>query len=318
MQADLNPVHPLGTNAKVLLTSVFGPYAQNDEYGSRKINPMELYHNQVTRVQGPFSLRIFHPSFGLMMLQANIEAPCTLLDFPLLDDFIQEITQNEYDIIGIGSIIANVGKVKKMCDEIRKIRPQAKIVIGGHVANIPTLNQMIDADHIVKGDGICWFRKYLGQDEQASVRHPVVNVRFGSRTLGMSLPDTDDGEVVAAVIPSAGCPVGCNFCSTSAMFGGKGKFVSFYETGDALFEVLCGIEEKIGAKSFFIFDENFLLHRKRAMRLLELMIEHDKSWSFYVFSSARVISSYDMEDLIRLGVSWIWMGLEGRGSQYKN
>ena len=57
-------VHRLGFRAKVLLTSVFGPYAQDDEYGSRKMNPMELYHNQVTRVQGPFSLRMFHRSWA--------------------------------------------------------------------------------------------------------------------------------------------------------------------------------------------------------------------------------------------------------------
>ena len=44
--------HPLGSRARVLLTSVFGPYARDDEHGSRAINPMELYHNQVTRVQG--------------------------------------------------------------------------------------------------------------------------------------------------------------------------------------------------------------------------------------------------------------------------
>jgi len=43
---------------------------------------MELYQNQVTRVQGAFSLRMFHRSFSLLMLQANIEAPCTVLDFP--------------------------------------------------------------------------------------------------------------------------------------------------------------------------------------------------------------------------------------------
>ena len=54
--------HPKGSRARVLLTSVFGPYAQDDEFGSRKINPMELYHNQVTREQGPFSLRMFHRS----------------------------------------------------------------------------------------------------------------------------------------------------------------------------------------------------------------------------------------------------------------
>ncbi len=79
------PVHPLGSRARVLLASVFGPYARDDEYGSRRINPMELYQNQVTRVQGGFSLRMFHRSFGLMMIQNNIEAPCTLLDFPTLE-----------------------------------------------------------------------------------------------------------------------------------------------------------------------------------------------------------------------------------------
>jgi hypothetical protein len=83
--------HPLGSRAKVLLTSVFGPYARDDNYGSRAINPMELYHNQVTRAQGPFSLRMFHRSWGLMLLQANISAPCVLLDFPTLDRFVDEI-----------------------------------------------------------------------------------------------------------------------------------------------------------------------------------------------------------------------------------
>ncbi|MGZ3809884.1 MAG: hypothetical protein ACXVCE_17500, partial [Bacteriovorax sp.] len=50
--SELQEKHPLGSQARVLLTSVFGPYARDDEYGSRMINPMELYHNQVTRVQG--------------------------------------------------------------------------------------------------------------------------------------------------------------------------------------------------------------------------------------------------------------------------
>src|SRR5512142_861531 len=90
------PQHPKGSKARILLTSVFGPYSQDDEYGSRAINPMELYHNQVTREQGPFSLRMFHRSWGIMMIQENIEAPSTLLDFPSLEQFTREIRQNEY------------------------------------------------------------------------------------------------------------------------------------------------------------------------------------------------------------------------------
>ncbi|MDO9559459.1 MAG: cobalamin-dependent protein [Syntrophales bacterium] len=307
---------PKGRSTRILLSSVFGPYAQDDAYGSRAVNPMELYHNQVTRVQGGFSLRMFHRSFGLMMIQANIDAPCTLLDFPSQDRFIEEIQENEYDVIGIGAIIPNVGKVKRMCELIRRHRPSARIVVGGHIASKGDLLQTIDADDIVRGDGIRWFRRFLGEDENAAVRHPAVLSGFGARVMGVDL-GKKPGDTAAILIPSVGCPVGCNFCSTSALFGGKGNFINFFETGDELFAVMSRIEEELKTHSFFVLDENFLLHKKRALRLLELMEAHQKSWSLYVFSSARVLESYTLDQLVGLGIGWVWMGLEGKDSAYQ-
>ena len=310
-----SPVHSLGSKANILLTSVFGPYAQDDEYGSRKINPMELYHNQVTREQGPFSLRMFHRSFGLMMIKENLDAPCTLLDFPDQDRFVDELTGHTYDIVGISAIMPNVGKVKKMCELIRAYLPKATIVVGGHIASMPGLKDRIDADHICKGDGIRWFRKFLSLDENAPVKHPHELSGYGTRIMGVA-PTNKQGDTAAILIPSVGCPMGCNFCSTSALFGGKGKFINFYETGDDLYTVMCDIEKNLKVSSFFIMDENFLLQRGRALRLLELMKENDKSWSLFVFSSARVLRSYTIEQLVRLGISWVWMGLEGEKSAY--
>lgn len=310
------PVHPLGSQANILLTSVFGPFAQDDEYGSRAVNPMELYHNQVTREQGPFSLRMFHRSFGLILMKENIDAPCTLLDFPDLKRFEEEISENSYDIVGISAIMPNIGKVAKMCRMIRAHLPRAVIVVGGHIANMPGLENRIDADHICRGDGVRWFRRYLGLDENAPVRHPYELSGFGTRILGIGLRD-DPRTTAAVLIPSVGCPVGCNFCSTSALFGGKGRFVNFYETGDELFKVMHDLETAHGVQSFFVMDENFLLHRRRALRLLELMEEKGKSWSLFVFSSGRVLKSYSIEQLVRLGVSWVWMGLEGKESSYE-
>lgn len=307
--------HPKGTRARVLLTSVFGPYAQDDAYGSRSINPMELYQNQVTRVQGPFSLRMFHRSWGLMMIQANIEAPCTLLDFPLLERFIQEIRENEYDIVGISSIIPNLGKVQKMCALVREHLPQCTLVAGGHVSNIPDVGERIDADHIVRGDGISWFRRFLGQDESQPIEHPEIVSGIGARTMGIPLR-SKPGDVAAVLIPSVGCPMGCNFCATSAMFGGKGKFVTFYDTGRELFQIMCRLEERMKVSSFFVMDENFLLYRKRALELLEFMRRNEKSWSLYVFSSSNALRAYSMEELVGLGISWVWMGLEGKESSY--
>ena len=307
--------HPLGCEARVLLTSVFGPYARDDEYGSRRINPMELYHNQVTRTQGVFSLRMFHRSWGLMLIQANIDAPCTLLDFPSLDRFVEELETVRYDVVGIGAILPNVGKLAKMCALIRELQPQAAIVVGGHAANHPRLHERIDADYIVRGEGVRWFRRYLGQDEDAPVRHPLIVSGLESRALGVKFGQ-GSGDTAATLIPSVGCPMGCNFCSTSAMFGGKGRFVDFYRTGDELFAVMRGLEEALRVQSFFVMDENFLLHRKRALRLLKLMRAHGKAWSLYVFSSANTLKLYTMDELVGLGVSWVWVGLEGKQSAY--
>jgi len=309
------PRHPRGSSARVLLTSVFGPYAQDDAFGSRALNPMELYHNQVTRVQGPFSLRMFHRSWGLMLIQANITAPTTLLDFPKRDRFIEELKSNRYDIVGISAIMPNLGKVRHMCELVREHQPNATIVIGGHIANMPTLERQIDADHIVQGEGVRWFRQYLGEPVDQPIAHPRIYSGVGSRTMGMQLNEKP-GEVAATLIPSVGCPMGCNFCSTSAMFGGKGRHIDFYKTGDELFEVMVGLERDLKVQSFFVMDENFLLHRKRALRLLELMEEHGKPWALYVFSSANVLRSYTIEQLVALGISWVWMGLEGENSQY--
>jgi hypothetical protein len=309
------PVHPLGTHARVLLTSVFGPYGQDDEYGSRKINPMELYQNQVTRVQGGFSLRMFHRSFGLMMIQANIDSPCTMLDFPTLESFSEEISLKSYDIIGISGILPNVGKVRKMCELIRVHQPNAVIIIGGHITNKEGLDQLIDADLIVRGEGIRWFQRYLGQDDTVPIKHPMTISGFGARILGINL-GARPGGTAAILIPSVGCPVGCNFCSTSALFGGKGNFINFFETGDELYAVMCEMEKKLKVRSFFVLDENFLLHKKRALRLLELMEANNKSWMLSVFSSARVLQSYTMDQLVRLGIGWVWMGLEGQECSY--
>src|SRR5260370_2504769 len=146
--------HPKGIRARVLFSAVFGPYAQDDEFGSRKINPMELYHNQVTREQGPFSLRMFHRSWGILMIQQNISAPTTVLDFPTREAFADELRTNQYDIVGISSIIVNVGKVREMCRMVRELSPQSTIVIGGALADQPQIVAMLASHPIVRAERI--------------------------------------------------------------------------------------------------------------------------------------------------------------------
>jgi radical SAM superfamily enzyme YgiQ (UPF0313 family) len=302
-------------NMRILLSSVFGPFAQDDEFGSRAMNPMELYHNQVTRAQGPFSLRMSHRSWGIMMIQSNIAAPSTVLDFPTRERFVRELTRHRYDVVGISGIIVNVGKVREMCRLVREHSPQSTIVVGGHVAALPGVERLLDADHVVKGEGIRWFREFLGEPVDAPIAHPVIPSSFGFRLMGLKGP-RGGGDPAATIIPSVGCPMGCNFCTTSSFFGGKGRFINFYDTGRELFDVMCAVERQLKVRTFFMMDENFLLYKRRALDLLDHMKRHGKAWSLFVFSSANAIRKYEMRQLVELGVTWVWMGFESAETSY--
>jgi radical SAM superfamily enzyme YgiQ (UPF0313 family) len=248
------------------------------------------------------------------MIQENISAPCTVLDFPTRASFEHEITSHHYDVIGISSIIVNVGKTREMCRLARKLSPHSVIVVGGHVAAIPGIEHILDADYVVKGDGIAWMRAYLDEDVDAPIRHPELSSGFGLRVMGVRVPARVDAS--ATIIASVGCPMGCNFCTTSAFFGGKGKVLNLYSTGHELFHLMERAEAARNVKSFFIMDENFLLQRKRAMDLLAHMQAAGKSWALHIFSSANAIAMYSFEELVQLGISSIWVGLESPRSSY--
>jgi radical SAM superfamily enzyme YgiQ (UPF0313 family) len=248
------------------------------------------------------------------MIQENISAPCAVLDFPTREAFARELAAHHYDIVGISAIIVNVGKVREMCRMVRELSPYSTIVVGGHVAAIPGVEHILDADRIVKGDGIEWMRRYLGEDTSAPIRHPALSSGFDLRVMGVKIPDNLDTS--ATIIASVGCPMGCNFCTTSAFFGGKGKILNLYSTGEELFRLMEEAESTRHVKSFFIMDENFLLQRKRAMDLLARMKAAGKSWAFHIFSSANAIRKFSYEELVELGVSSIWLGLESAQSGY--
>jgi radical SAM superfamily enzyme YgiQ (UPF0313 family) len=239
-----------------------------------------------------------------------------VLDFPTREAFVRELTSHAYDVVGLTGIIVNMGKIREMCRLVREHSPDSTIVVGGHVTAIPGIEGLIDADHIVKGEGVAWLRQFLGDDPGQRVEHPVIPSSFGFRLMGLRAP-RGGGNAAATIIPSVGCPLGCNFCTTSAFFGGKGHFINFLERGEDVYRAMCEAEREIGAQAFFMMDENFLLYKKRAMELLQLMKANGKAWSLYVFSSANAIRKYEPRELVQLGVEWIWLGLESSGNQYQ-
>ena len=189
------------------------------------MNPMELYHNQVTRTQGPFSLRMFHRSWGLMMIQANIDGPLhAAWTFPRSTASSRRFARTQYDVVGIS---VDHSQHLQSEEDVRAdpavSAQRRRSSSAGTSPTCPTWHERIDADHIVRGEGVRWFRRFLGEDDDQPHPPPADHLGLRHAQHGRHAPRERRGDVAATVIPSVGCPLGCNFCSTSAMFGGKGK-----------------------------------------------------------------------------------------------
>ena len=297
----------LPRRCRILLTGVFGPFGVDDEYG-RKENLMELFHNQVTKAQGAASFRFHHRSFGLYFLAANVDGDVTVLDFPSRARFIRELHRG-YDVVGISFIAPNFAKAREMARLSRIHAPLAHIVLGGHGAAIEGIERLVDCDHVVRGEGIRAFRKFLRQDPDAPIVHPVLPSSERESIFGVPLL----GKFASLLLPGVGCVNGCRFCCTSHFFGRR--YTPYLATGRELFETACRIADARGTDDFFVMDENFLKDRTRAFELLALMERHRRYFGFQIFSSAEAITAFGLDNLVRLGVSFVWIGVESSTRQ---
>jgi radical SAM superfamily enzyme YgiQ (UPF0313 family) len=292
---------------KLLLTSVFGPYAADDEYGEKE-NKMELFHNQVTREQGIFSYRFNHGSQGLYFLAENTDMPATVLDFPTLKRFKKELKKG-YDYIGISFIIPNFKKAKEMARCIRELSPESKIILGGHGVNIPGIETMIDQDYICKGEGVYFLRRLFKENVNRPIRHPLGYSSFNRQVMGV--PWSPDSGIL---ITGVGCANKCRFCATSHFFG---DYIPYLKTGKEIFDLCCRYEDEKKYTDFGILDENFLKMKARALELLELMEKNKRYFTFAIFSSAETLKAIgDLDILVRLGVTFIWIGVESKKEIY--
>ncbi len=292
---------------KLLLTSVFGPYGVDDEYG-KKANKMELFHNQVTREQGIFSYRFNHGSQGLYFLAENIEIPTAVLDFPTFKRFKQELKKG-YDYIGISFIIPNFKKAKAMAGAIRELSPKSKIILGGHGVNIPNIESMIDHDFLCRGEGLYFLRRLFGETVHKPIRHPLEYSSFNRQVMGVPWP-SDSGILITGL----GCANKCRFCAPSHFFG---HYIPYLKTGQDIFEVCCRYEDEKNIKEFGVLDENFLKMKDRALELLELMEKNDRHFNFAIFSSAETLKDIgDLDILVRMGVTFVWIGVESKKEIY--
>jgi hypothetical protein len=293
---------------KILLTSVFKPFGVDNIY-SRSDSKIELYHNQLTRAQGVYSMRAFMNSYGIHAIANNIEADTTVLDFPSLKKFRSELKKG-YDIVGIGAIMPNFQKVKKMVKVTREVSPKSKIVLGGFCASVPEIEKIMDVDHVCVGEGISFMRDLLGQPPGFEFKNPDVYAE-SKEILGVPVFGVKNPHIVVGL----GCSYGCDFCSPSHFFGRK--HIRFFESGKKLFDEMVRVEKHFNSNLIaFIGDDNFLLDQNRAEELRQCVVDSGKIFNLFLFGSSTLVDKFTPEKLAEMGTGTIWIGRESKFSDY--
>jgi len=293
---------------RVLLSSVFKPFSVDNIY-SRADSKIELYHNQITKYQGVFSMRSFMDSFGLHAIANNIDVPATVLDFPTLPRFIREVKKG-YDVIGIGGIMPNFQKIKKMAETVREISPGSTLVVGGFCATLPDIEKLLDVDHVCIGEGITFMRELLGLSPEFEYRNPDMG-HADREVLGVPLRFIKYPHIVVGL----GCSYGCDFCSPSHFF--SRRHLKFFKNGQDLFNEMMRVKRRFKTDIVsFIGDDNFLLDRQRAEELRECVIASKEVFNIFLFGSADKVVEFGPERLAEMGTSLIWIGREGKFSSY--
>jgi haloalkane dehalogenase len=291
---------------KVLLTGVIGPHGNIH---------FDLAGDRLTRDQDIFTVRSHFHYVALHFLAQNLSAPCVVLEHPELEDLEAELEKG-YDYVGINFTMANIVKMIEMCEAIRRVAPQTKIVLGGYGTScfntIFRGNQEIQklGDHICYGEGVSFMRRLLGEPVDAPIRQPVGPRGSASLPWLEPYPSGTGGHVISGL----GCPNMCEFCSTAAYYGGE--YIEMARA-DRLFE---GMKElwrlqPDSRSTVGIFDENLYKDKEKVARLGERIRGDDEfglaKMNFFSFGTIEDLSRYDVvEDLVLNGTGSIWIGVE--------
>jgi len=291
---------------KVLLTGVIGPH------GSLYF---DLAGDRLMRDQDIFTIKSHSHFLALHFLAQNISAPCVVLEHPTIEDLEEEL-KNSYDFVGINFTLVNIPKTLQMCDTIRRVAPDTKIVLGGYGTSCFTTifkgNKEIlkIADYVCHGEGVSFMRKLLGEPVDAPVNQ-MIGPRGASGLPWLHpFPRGSGGSVISGL----GCPNMCEFCCTSHYYGGE-----FIEIANAekLFEGMKRIwrYQPDSRESVAIFDENLYKDKDKVSRLGQL-IREDKEFglgkiNYFSFGTIEDLSRYNVvDDLVLNGVGSIWIGVE--------
>jgi radical SAM superfamily enzyme YgiQ (UPF0313 family) len=169
-----------------------------------------------------------HASFALRYLYANLgplQSQSKILEFEITQkptDILETILTENPKILGLGVYIWNVAPTTHLVAELKRLRPDIKIILGGPEVSHETDQQEICrlADFTITGEADLAFpdlcEKILANRAPLNRTIPADPPNFTQLKLPYDFyTDHDLAHRVVYVEASRGCPFSCEFCLSS-------------------------------------------------------------------------------------------------------
>src|SRR3984957_7628669 len=216
----------------------------------------------------------------------DLRADALLLEFDIAwrpADAVQAILQHNPQIVGLGVYIWNVAPATQLVAELKRVRPDVTVIIGGPQVSYETDAQEICslADYVVTGEADLQFaalcRQLLAGERPAEriIASPVPEM--SNLVLPYDLYDQKDiDHRVIYVEASRGCPFTCEFCLSSLDIPVRN--VPLEKFLDAMQRLI----DRVLKQSKFV-DRTFNLNIVVSKRLLEFFLARYQPCMFFHF-----------------------------------
>jgi radical SAM superfamily enzyme YgiQ (UPF0313 family) len=230
-----------------------------------------------------------HSAFGLRYLMANLgelRGRAKILEFDISQkstDIVEGILAENPKIVGIGVYIWNAIGAAAVVAELKRIRPDVIVVLGGPEVSYETEEQEICeiADYVITGEADLAFGELCGKvlaGEKPQGKVIAAGLPDFSRiVLPYELYDQRDVEGrVIYVEASRGCPFSCEFCLSSLEIPVRNVPL------DAFLGAMGRLLDR-GVNNFKFVDRTFNLNLNFSRAILEFFLERYRAGLFVHF-----------------------------------
>lgn len=212
------------------------------------------------------------------------------------------------DVFCLTALTASVTRAKYLAAELKRIYPQATVVVGGIHASLAPQEFTDVADHVVVGEA----EELIVDIVEGRLAEKIIP---GRRVEDLAqLPpvryDLLEGFETMDIVPvmtSRGCPFNCSFCTVTKVFGRRFRMLSPQR-------VVAEIENALQyfrSRDFFFYDDNFTSDRKRLSELCDLLIEKRVGISWVAQVRTDIARDPDLvRKMARAGCTWVFIGFE--------